>query len=250
MKDIGNFGNYRTNTGIGRGSWSGTDGTSVGSGAYSAGLRAFISQVFVYFLVGLAICFGIATFVPTCSWYVPFMQKTGIGLAVAWLVLSVGFNFAFPSLSLSATLCWFLVDTSLLGLVLSPVALIYTPVSLVTTFFVTTSMFLSLILYGYVTKKNLIGFVPIMVMGFVGIMLASVMNMFFRSSTFLLAISAVAIVVLAGYIAYTMQMIKGLYSDADSENVRGKKVLFGASLIFHEFVNLFLHILRFVGRRN
>jgi FtsH-binding integral membrane protein len=104
-------------------------------------------------------------------------------------------------------------------------------------------------MYGYVTKKDLTGFGPIIFMGLVGIILAGFINIFTKSSAFSLAISAVGIVVISAYIAYTMQLIKGLYSETDSREVYGKKVIFGASMIFHEFINLFLHILRFLGRR-
>ncbi|MDR3155941.1 MAG: Bax inhibitor-1/YccA family protein [Holosporaceae bacterium] len=224
------------------------DAAAVGTGAYSAGLRTYISQVFAYVLAGLALCFGIAIFAPTCGWYAAFMQQSAMGLGVAWIVMSISFNFAFPYLSLLASICWFLLDVSILGLLLSPITMVYTSVSLITTFLVTTSMFLSIIIYGYATKKDLVGFVPLMIMGFVGVLLASIINMFMGSSTFSLMISAVAIMVIAAYTAYTMQLIKGLYSEDDSGEVRGKKIIFGASLVFHEFINLFLHILRFIGR--
>jgi FtsH-binding integral membrane protein len=219
--------------------------------SYDAGLRTYFVKVFTYLTLGLGICAAVA--VTSFGWYTDLLLNGYVNPfipLVLWFVVSMCFTLALPRLSFDMARLLFFADVALFGLVLSPICAIYTPTSVVATIFVTASMFLSMIIYGYTTEKDLSSIGPILFMGFIGLILAGIANLFMRSSAFALAISGVGVVIITAYIAYTMQIIKSHYSPSDSQEVYNKKVISGASIMFHEFMNLFLHLLRFIGRRN
>jgi FtsH-binding integral membrane protein len=143
----------------------------------------------------------------------------------------------------------FFVYSGLLGLSLSSLVLIYTAASLCYTFFVASSMFLSMALYGYTTQKDLTGWGSFLFMGLVGIVIAGLVNIFLQHQVFDLVISAIGVIVFTGLTAYDMQNIKGIYMDSDSTEVGSKKAVIGALHLYLDFINLFLHLLRFLGSR-
>jgi FtsH-binding integral membrane protein len=218
--------------------------------AYDVGLRTYMMKVFGVFTSGLI--FSAIVSLLSYEWYSRLIMANSIGLyapMILWLLVSIGFNGAIGRISVTAARVWFYVDVGLLGLVISPMCIIYTPLSLASTFFVASSMFLAMIIYGYTTEKSLIGFGPVICAGFIGLIVAGIVNIFLRNSMFGFVISAIGVVVVTAYIAYITQVVRGFYSASDSRDVYDKKVMVGASALYHGFMNLFLRLLHLLGNR-
>ena len=143
----------------------------------------------------------------------------------------------------------FVVFAACLGLTLAPIFLVYSGESIAYSFFITSAMFLSMVIYGYVTGKDLTGFGAFLFMGLIGLIIASFVNLFVQSSAFMFVISIIGVVIFTGLTAYDTQIIKSIYFSDDSEEVTQKKAIFGALRLYLDFVNLFLYILRLVGSR-
>jgi FtsH-binding integral membrane protein len=136
---------------------------------------------------------------------------------------------------------------TLMGLSLSSIFLVYTGASIAQTFFATAAAFASLSLYGYTTKKDLSGFGTFLIMGLVGLLVASVINMFMQSSAMDLVISFVGVLLFAGLTAYDTQKIKSMYFEVQGSAFMGKAVVMGALQLYLDFINMFLFLLRFMG---
>ena len=136
------------------------------------------------------------------------------------------------------------------GLTLSVLFAAYTMESLALTFIVTAGTFGATALYGYVTKRDLSGMGSILFMGVIGLIIAGVVNIFLGSSTLSLITSAAGVIIFTGLTAWDMQKIKHLFSGvyADSEEVKKLSVI-GALQLYLDFVNLFIYLLRFFGKR-
>jgi FtsH-binding integral membrane protein len=138
---------------------------------------------------------------------------------------------------------------ALMGLSLSSVFLVYTGASLSRVFFVTSSVFGVMSLYGYVTKRDLSGLGSFLFMGLVGIIIASLVNMFLQSSMMDFIVSVLGVLIFTGLTAYDTQRIKEVYYENDSAEVQSKKAVMGALALYLDFINLFLFLLRFLGDR-
>jgi FtsH-binding integral membrane protein len=110
-------------------------------------------------------------------------------------------------------------------------------------------MFLSMVIYGYVTQKDLTGVGAFLLMGLFGLVIAGIINLFTHSSTADFVISVIGVIVFTGLTAYDTQVIKSYYLDSDSSEISGKKAVFGALRLYLDFINLFLYALRFLGNR-
>ena len=116
-------------------------------------------------------------------------------------------------------------------------------------FFVSASVFGAMSLYGYTTKKDLTSMGSFLYMGLIGLVVASIVNLFLQSTALQLMLSYVGVLVFTGLTAYDTQVIKELYFEADSTEVAGKKAILGALNLYMDFINLFLALLRIFGDR-
>jgi FtsH-binding integral membrane protein len=132
---------------------------------------------------------------------------------------------------------------------LASIFAIYTGVSVARVFFITAAAFGALSLYGYTTKRDLTGLGAFLFMGLIGIILASVVNIFLGSAGLQFAISIIGVLIFTGLTAYDTQNIKELYFDADSPEVAGKKSIMGALRLYLDFINLFIMLLQLMGQR-
>jgi hypothetical protein len=132
---------------------------------------------------------------------------------------------------------------------LSTIFLAYTGASIATTFFVSAASFGALSLYGYTTKKDLSAFGKFLFMGLVGILIASIANIFLKSSGLDLAVSILGVLIFAGFTAYDTQRLKELYYQVQGSDMAGKTAVLGALTLYLDFINLFLFLLRFMGDR-
>ena len=145
----------------------------------------------------------------------------------------------------------FWLFSALMGLSISSIFAIYTGMSIAQTFFVTAIAFAGLSLYGYTTNRDLSGFGTFLMMGLIGLIVASIVNIFLASSALAFAISAIGVLLFAGLTAYDTQNIKNTYLQlANSDrDFLGKAAIMGALQLYLDFLNLFMFLLQFMGNR-
>jgi FtsH-binding integral membrane protein len=170
-------------------------------------------------------------------------------IALAPLGISIYLVARLAKISAEQAKALFLVYAGCLGVSLASIFVIYSGGSIASAFFVTSSMFLSMVIYGYVTEKDLTSWGSFLTMGVIGLIIASIANIFMRSSAFEFMISAVGVLIFTGLTAYDAQFIKSYYFESDTAEISEKKAIFGALRLYLDFINLFLYILRFLGSR-
>ena len=138
---------------------------------------------------------------------------------------------------------------ALLGVTLSSIFLAYTGASITRVFFISAASFGALSLYGYTTQRDLSAMGSFLIMGLFGIIIASLVNIFLKSSGLDWAISVIGVGVFAGLTAYDTQRIKEMYNSMDDDGTMGRKAMMGALSLYLDFINLFLMLLRLVGDR-
>ena len=177
------------------------------------------------------------------------------GTALRWVVMLAPLGFVFflsariHSMKAATAQTLFWVYAGLMGLSLSYIFLAFTGESIVRVFFITSAAFAGLSLYGYTTKKDLSGFGTFLVMGVIGILIASVVNIFLESSALHFAISALGVLIFAGLTAYDTQRIKAIYAEGDHSETHEKKAIMGALTLYLDFINMFIFMLQFFGNR-
>jgi FtsH-binding integral membrane protein len=230
--------------------------------AVDQGLRSYMLSVYNYMAGGLAIT-GVVAWLA----FQAAVQQTGEGLtlspfgialyssALKWVVMLAPLGLVFylsariTSMSVSAAQIAFWVFAGLMGLSLSSVFLVYTGTSITQTFFVTAIAFGSLSLYGYTTKRDLSAFGSFLFMGLIGIIVASLVNIFLQSSALQFAVSVIGVLLFAGLTAFDTQRIKEMYWVGDGAAVAGKKAIMGALSLYLDFINMFMFLLQFLGDR-
>ncbi len=220
--------------------------------------RSFLASVFAWMFLALAITALTAYYFATTPSLLAYLvdSSTGKMSLTGWVVLlaPLGFvmimSFGYQRLSLSILSLLFFLFSILMGASLSFVLLAYTGASVFKTFVVASSMFGVMALTGYFTKQDLSRFGSIMFMGLIGIIIASLINMFTHSQTFDYIISFIGVLVFTGLTAYDVQKLKRIGAGAEygTENTR-KLALLGALSLYLDFINLFLFLLRFLGNR-
>lgn len=220
--------------------------------AIDVGLRKYMLNVFSYMSAGLGISAILAYLVSTSPMLISlFFSSPAMSIAVALIPLGIAMflSFRLHALSASTASTLFIVYAACLGVSLSPVFLVYSGASIACAFGITSAMFLSMVIYGYATGKDLSRMGSFLFMGLIGVIIASLVNMFMRSSSMTFVISILGVVIFTGLTAYDVQVIKSIYLSDDSAEVGQKKAVIGALRLYLDFVNLFLYILRFVGVR-
>jgi FtsH-binding integral membrane protein len=136
-----------------------------------------------------------------------------------------------------------------MGLSLSSIFLVYTGASIAKVFFITAATFGAMSLYGYTTKRDLTGMGNFLMMGLIGIIIASIVNIFMASSMLDFAISVIGVLIFTGLTAYDTQKIKESYSEHYGADVMAKNAIMGALSLYLDFINLFMMLLRLFGNR-
>ena len=168
------------------------------------------------------------------------------------LIMVFAFSAMLNRLSVAAAQLFFYVYAAAMGLSLSFIFAVYTGTSIAQTFLVTSIAFAGLSLYGYTTKKDLSGMGTFLMMGLIGLIVASIVNIFLASSAMAFAISVIGVLIFAGLTAYDTQSIKNEYiahaEHGDSEWL-GKSAIMGALRLYLDFINMFMFLLNFMGNR-
>ena len=177
---------------------------------------------------------------------------TLLGYAVAFspliIILASGFFMRTATPQNSGALYWTIV--SLIGASMGVLLLVYTGMSVATTFFVTAAAFGGLSLVGYTTKKDLSGFGTFLIMGMFGLIIASLVNMFLHAPILAFAINAIGVLIFAGLIAYDTQRLKTTYYQLGGDQAAmGVATNYGALSLYLDFINLFQFLLQFLGSR-
>ena len=152
-------------------------------------------------------------------------------------------------MSINAAQVTFWLFASIMGLSLASVFIEFTQTSIARVFFITAGTFGAMSLYGYTTKRDLTKLGGFLFMGLIGIIIASIVNMFVGSSAMQFAISVIGVLVFVGLTAYDTQNIKNMYYAGDSESIGSKKALMGALKLYLDFINLFILLLQLFGQR-
>lgn len=219
--------------------------------AYDAGLRSYMLSVYNYMASGVLLT-GIVALAFAYSGAAAAVMATPLRwvIALSPLAFVMVMSFGMNRLSTAALQGLFWAFAAVMGLSMSAIFLVYTGPSIAITFFSTAVAFLSLSLYGYTTKRDLSGFGTFLIMGVVGLVVASIANIFFQSPAINLAISAIGVLLFAGLTAYDTQRIKGMYDYVAGTDMMGKAVIMGALSLYLDFVNMFQFLLSFLGSRD
>jgi len=219
--------------------------------AIDAGLRQFMISVYNYMASGLALTGIVAYGAAETGLYASLIDTPmlfwGVTLAPLALVLLLSFRIEKMSLGAAKTAFW--AYAALVGLSLSGIFFVYTGTSIARTFFITAATFLAMSLFGYTTRADLARTASFLLMGLVGIIIASIVNVFLASSIVQLAISVVGVIVFVGLTAYDTQRIKEIYLNSDSPAIAGKKAIMGALALYLDFLNLFILLMQLTGNR-
>ncbi|QKV19920.1 Bax inhibitor-1/YccA family protein [Oricola thermophila] len=235
-----------------------------------AGLRAYMIRVYNLMAAGLAIT-GLAALatmmVATTTDPSAAVAQLGngkmltsvgtalYGSPLRWVVMLAPLGMVFflgariQNMSVSSAQTTFWIFAALMGISLSSIFLVYTSASIVQTFFISATAFGSLSLWGYTTKRDLTGMGSFLFMGLIGLIIASIVNLFLGSSALQFAISVIGVLVFAGLTAYDTQKIKEMYYAGDGSAVAGRKAIMGALNLYLDFINLFMFLLHFLGNR-
>ena len=162
-------------------------------------------------------------------------------LAPLGVVFYMSFGIAKMSASKAQTVFW--IFASLMGLSLSSIFLAYTGTSITRVFFITAGTFGAMSIYGYTTKRDLTKLGSFLMMGLIGIIIASLVNIFMKSTMMYFVISILGVLIFVGLTAYDTQKIKNMYLVSDSGELMGKKAIMGALTLYLDFINLFIMLL-------
>ncbi|MBL4667218.1 MAG: Bax inhibitor-1/YccA family protein [Sneathiella sp.] len=216
--------------------------------ALDEGLRSHMLKVYNYVGSGLALSGAAAAFTASNE----TMYNAVFGTPLQWVVMFAPFLILFgiakSNVQTAKILYWVMVAT--FGVSISYIFQIYTAESVVRVFFITAATFGSASLYGYVTKKDLTGMGSFMMMGLIGIIIASVVNIFLASSMLHFVVSILGVVIFTGLTAYDTQRIKSEYYQGHSAEVLEKGAIMGAVGLYLNFLNLFMMLLSLLGNRD
>src|SRR3546814_818068 len=220
--------------------------------AFDAGLRSYMLSVYNYMASGVLLTGLVALLFAQSGMAAELFINGGIlkwAVILAPLGLVMWLSFGINRLSENSAKAIYWAYAVLMGLSLSTIFLVYTGASIASTFFASAAAFGGLSLYGYTTKKDLSGFGTFLIMGVVGLIVASVINMFMQSSAMDFVISIIGVLLFAGLTVYDTQKIKSMYFTVGGTAFAGKSVIMGALTLYLDFINLFLFLLRFMGDR-
>lgn len=222
--------------------------------SYDSSMRDYMVKVYNFMAIALCIS-GFAAFLTASS---PFLMNLFFNTPLKWVVMFAPLAFVFyfgskiNSISAEQAKNYLFGFAAMMGISLASVFVIYTGTSVARTFFITASVFGAMSLYGYTTKKDLTGFGSFLIMGLIGLIIASLVNIFLKSSAMQFALSVIGTFLFIGLTAYDTQRIKqAYYYSAANKEETGKNAVMGALTLYMDFINLFLMLLQlFADRRN
>jgi FtsH-binding integral membrane protein len=231
---------------------------------YDAGLRAHMLRVYNYMTGALALTGVVAYAVANTPallnlFYHEVMTQNGVAMAPTLLGYVVVFaplalvfflSFRIHAMSQGTAQLTFWAYAAMVGASLASIFLFYTGASIALTFFVTAATFGTMSLYGYTTARDLTGMGNFLFMGLIGIVIASLANIFFQSAAVTFMVSVLGVLIFTGLTAWDTQKIKQVYYSVGGDTAAaGKAAIMGALALYLDFLNIFLFLLRFMGNR-
>jgi uncharacterized protein len=210
--------------------------------------RTFMQRVYWWMSVGLALTGGIAWTVASSQQLISMILPVFYPLLLVELGVVFAFSFLQSRVSGGVAAAMFLAYAVLNGLTFSVLFLIYDLGSIASTFAITATMFGAMSLYATVTKKDLSGWGSFLMMGLIGIIIAGIVNMFVQSSMLSFVRSCAGVVIFAGLTAYDTQKLRRFHAQSGFSSAMALSIS-GALMLYLDFVNLFLQLLRLLGRR-
>jgi uncharacterized protein len=232
--------------------------------AYDMGLRAHMIRVYNHMASGVALTGLVAWFTyqmavvtnaaGAITGLTPFGQ-TLFGSPLKWILILAPLGLVFflsfriQNLQAATARLLFFVYAGLLGVSLATIFMVYTHASITRVFFISAASFGALSLYGYTTTRSLSGMGSFLIMGLLGLIIASIVNIFLKSSGLDWALSVIGVLIFAGLTAWDTQKIKEMYDSRDDGTVAGRKAVMGALSLYLDFINMFMMLLRLFGDR-
>jgi hypothetical protein len=224
------------------------------------GLREYMLRVYNYMASGLALTGIIAYLTASTPAVLNLLYAAGPNGAVqatplAWIVMLsplafiLVLSFGLQRMQASTMQMVFWAFSAVMGLSLANIFLAFTGASIARVFFITAGTFAAMSLYGYTTRRDLTGVGSFLFMGLIGIIIASLVNLFLQSTALHFVISVIGVLVFVGLTAYDTQKIKLMYLESDGAEVATKKAIMGAVTLYLDFINLFIMLLHLFGQR-
>lgn len=215
----------------------------------------FVSRTYGWMFLGLMVTGLVAYMLASSEAAIQTIFQNSwmmMGVIIAQLAVVMGLTFAYQRLSAAAATAGFLLYSALTGVTFAVVFLLYTMSSIGSVFMITAGMFGGLALFGTVTKKDLTGIGAFVGMGLWGLILIGLVNMFVQSNSLSLGLAAASVLIFAGLTAYDAQRIRALayqYALNGDRSEGDKGAIFGALMLYLNFINLFWSLLRLFGER-
>ena len=233
-------------------------GDVAGRTTFDAGLRRHMLSIYNYMASGVLLTGIVALLTARSGLAIQFAQGPMMWLvALSPLAIVFAMSFGQNRFSTGTLQAMFWGFATFMGLSLSTIFLVYTGGSIAATFFATAGAFAGLSLFGYTTQKDLSGWGSFLIMGVIGLIIASVINIFLQSAALMWAVSFIGVLIFAGLTAYDTQRLKNEYLTIQQMKVTnpgavaayplGKMVIMGALSLYLDFINMFLFLLRFMG---
>jgi FtsH-binding integral membrane protein len=224
-------------------------GTVGSAPAIDAGLRSYMLRIYNYMAAGV----GLTAVVAWLAYQLMSPALLQSPMMLVFILAPLGLVFfigaRINTLSAGTARLLFFVYAALVGVSLSTLLHIYTSASITRVFFIAAAMFGALSIFGYSTRRDLSGLGSFLFMGLIGVIVASLVNIFLRSTGLDWLISIVGVGVFAGLTAYDTQRIKAMYDGKDDETTAGRKSVIAALSLYLNFINLFMMLLRLMGGR-
>ena len=218
--------------------------------AGGSGLQKYMMSVYNKMFMALGLT-GIVSLV--CASNPDVLQFMAGGFSFILMLAMLGIVFylsaGIRNMDVDRANALFWVYSALVGASISPIFAIYTGESIATSFFTAAMFFGGMSLYGYTTKKDLTVMGSFMIVGLFAIIITSIVNLFLKSSALQMGLSALSIIVFCGLTAYDIQKIRSFYATSADEETLKKVAVLGALNLYLDFINIFLHLLRFLGKR-
>lgn len=215
--------------------------------------QGVMTRVYAWMTAGLLTTGAVALFVANSPALLSLIFGTPFvffGLIIAQLVMVFGLSFGIRKLSPGVATAIFMGYAMLNGLTMAAIFLAYTDTSIASTFFVTAGTFGAMSAYGYFTKRDLSGIGSLLIMALIGLLIASVVNIFWANSTLYWIITYAGVLIFVGLTAWDTQKIKNMIASARGDEMTlGRIAIIGALTLYLDFINLFLYLLRILGGR-
>ena len=231
--------------------------TRVSSREIDEGLRNYMLKVYNYMTGGLIVT-ALTVYLLVATGAIASLfsfSPEGVSLSfLGWIVtvspiiVVLYFGHAVRSASLSKVKTVFWLFSALMGASIAPIVLAYTGTSVTRVFLISAATFGSMSIYGYTTKRNLTGVGSFLLMGLIGIIIASIVNIFWASSALYFTTSIIGVAIFVGLTAYDTQKIRRMYAEGDEDYVE-RSAVSGALDLYMDFINLFIYLLRLIGDR-